>query len=73
MILKTSGTATKTRYYFVGSCEREVVGSTTTQYIWIGGDTYTAVAVAKKVGTGAWTVYNIFRELPCSPSEYRDS
>ena len=44
------------------SCEREVVGSTTTQYIWIGGDAYTAVAVAKKVGTGAWTVYNIFRD-----------
>ena len=29
---------------------------------WIGGDAYTAVAVAKKVGTGAWTVYNIFRD-----------
>lgn len=27
-----------------------------------GGDAYTAVAVAKKVGTGSWTVYNIFRD-----------
>jgi RHS repeat-associated protein len=62
MILKTSGTATKTRWYFGGGCERELVGGVTTQYIWIGGDAYTAVAVAKKVGTGAWTVYNIFRD-----------
>jgi RHS repeat-associated protein len=62
MMLKTSGATTKTRYYFGGSCEREVVGSTTTQYIWIGGDAYTAVAVATKVGTGSWTVYNIFRD-----------
>jgi RHS repeat-associated protein len=62
MTLKTSGATTKTCWYFGGSCEREVVGSTTTQYIWIGGDAYTAVAVAKKVGTGSWTVYNIFRD-----------
>ncbi|MDP2336039.1 MAG: hypothetical protein Q8N05_06245 [Bacteroidota bacterium] len=53
---------TKTRYYFGGSCECEVVESTTTQYIWIGGDAYTAVAVAQKVSTGSWTVYNIFRD-----------
>ncbi|KAF0234054.1 MAG: RHS repeat-associated core domain-containing [Prolixibacteraceae bacterium] len=62
MTLKTSGSTTKTRYYFGGSCEREVVGSATTQTIWIGGDAYTAVAVATKVGTGSWTVYNIFRD-----------
>jgi RHS repeat-associated protein len=62
MILKTNGTATKTRYYFGSSCEREVADGVTTQYIWIGGDAYTAVAVAKKVGTGSWTVYNIFRD-----------
>ena len=34
----------------------------TTQYIWIGGDAYTAVAVATKEGAGSWTVYNIFRD-----------
>jgi RHS repeat-associated protein len=62
MTLKTSGTATKTRWYFGGNCERELIGGVTTQYIWIGGDAYTAVAVAKKVGTGSWTVYNIFRD-----------
>jgi len=62
MTLKTSGTTTKTRWYFGSSCEREQVGSTVTQYIWIGGDAYTAVAVAKKIGTGSWTVYNIFRD-----------
>ena len=62
MVLKDNGTTTKTRWYFGSSCEREQVGSTVTQYIWIGGDAYTAVAVAKKVGTGSWTVYNIFRD-----------
>ncbi|WP_423128674.1 RHS repeat-associated core domain-containing protein [Gaoshiqia sp. Z1-71] len=62
MTLKTSGVTTKTRWYFGSSCEREDVGGTITQYIWIGGDAYTAVAVAKKVGTGSWTVYNIFRD-----------
>ena len=50
------------KYYFGSSCEREVVAGVTTQYIWIGGDAYTAVAVAKKVGTGAWIVYNILRD-----------
>ncbi len=34
----------------------------TTRYIWIGGDAYTAVAVATKEGAGSWTVYNIFRD-----------
>ncbi len=62
MTLKTSGATTKTRWYFGSNCEREQVGSTVTQTIWIGGDAYTAVAVAKKVGTGSWTVYNIFRD-----------
>jgi RHS repeat-associated protein len=62
MVLKNNGTVTKTRWYFGGSYEREQVGSTVTQYIWIGGDAYTAVAVAKKTGTGSWVVYNIFRD-----------
>jgi hypothetical protein len=31
--------------------------------VWqVGGDAYTAVAVAKKIGTGTWVVYNIFRD-----------
>ena len=62
MTLKNNGSVTKTRWYFGGSCEREQVGSTVTQYIWIGGDAYTAVAVAKKTGTGSWVVYHIFRD-----------
>ena len=57
-------TTVKIRYSFGGSCEREVAGSTITQTIWIGGDAYTAVAVAKKTGTRSWTIYNIFRDLP---------
>ncbi|RKD92654.1 FG-GAP-like repeat-containing protein [Mangrovibacterium diazotrophicum] len=62
MVLKNNGTETKTRWYFAGNVEREKIGSTTYDYIWIGGDAYTAVAVAKRTGTGAWTVYNIFRD-----------
>ncbi|KAB2820959.1 MAG: hypothetical protein F9K10_04245 [Paludibacter sp.] len=62
MILKDNGVTTKTRWYFGSSCERELVGSTTTQYIWIGGDAYSAVAVARKVGSGSWEVFNIFRD-----------
>jgi RHS repeat-associated protein len=62
MVLKNNGSVTKTRWYFGGSCEREQVGSTVTQYIWIGGDAYTAVAVARKTGTGSWVVYHIFRD-----------
>ena len=62
MVVKNNGAVTKTRWYFGGSCEREQVGSTVNHYIWIGGDAYSAVAVAKKVNTGSFTVYNIFRD-----------
>ena len=62
MILKDNGEATKTRWYFGSSCEREQAGSTTTQYIWIGGDAYSAVAAAQKTGSGNWEVFNIFRD-----------
>ncbi len=62
IILKNNGTTTKTHWYFGSSYEREDVGGVVTQYIWIGGDAYTAYAVAKKTGSGTWTVYNIFRD-----------
>ena len=62
MILKDNGTTTKTRWYFGSSCEREQTGSTVTRYIWIGGDAYSAVALARKVGSGSWEVFNIFRD-----------
>ncbi len=62
MVLKDNGTTTKTRWYFGRSCEREQVGSTVTRYIWIGGDAYSAVALARKVGSGSWEVLNIFRD-----------
>jgi len=48
MILKNNGTVTKTRWNFGGSYECGQEDSTLTQYIWIGGDAYTTVAVAKK-------------------------
>lgn len=61
MVLKDDGSTTKTRYYFGSSVGRDVVGTTETDYYWIGGDAYTAVAVAKKTSSGT-TVYNIFRD-----------
>jgi len=56
-----NGTNTKTKYYFGGSYEKVIEGGVTTEYIWIGGDPYTAVAVAKISG-GVTTVYSIFRD-----------
>ncbi len=73
MVLKDNGTITKTRYYFGGSCEKEIAGSTTTQYIWIGGDAYSAVAVAKKVGAGSWVIYNIFRDHLGTITHFRNA
>lgn len=62
MILKDNGVTTKTRWYFGSNCEREQAGGVTTQYIWIGGNAYTAVAIARKVGSDSWEVFNIFRD-----------
>ncbi|MGV8138342.1 MAG: RHS repeat-associated core domain-containing protein [Mangrovibacterium sp.] len=73
MILKDNGTTTKTRWYFGGSQEQEQVGSTTTRYIWIGGDAYTAVAAARKVGSGNWEVFNIFRDHSGTMTSLRNS
>lgn len=73
MILKDNGTTTKTRWYFGGSQEREQAGSTTTQYIWIGGDAYTAVAAARKIGSGSWEVFNIFRDHSGTMAYLRNS
>ncbi|KOH47170.1 RHS repeat-associated core domain-containing protein [Sunxiuqinia dokdonensis] len=61
MVVRDNGAYLKSRYYF-GSWETEIVGGTGIHYIWIGGDAYSAVAVAKKVGNGSWTIYNIFRD-----------
>jgi RHS repeat-associated protein len=57
-----NGSVTKTKYYFGSSYEKEVSGTTTTEYIWIGGDAYTAVAVAKIVNNGTPQVWSIFRD-----------
>ncbi|MGV8095652.1 MAG: FG-GAP-like repeat-containing protein [Mangrovibacterium sp.] len=62
MILKDNGATTKIRWYFGGSQEREQADSDVTEYIWIGGDAYTAVAVARKTGSGSWEVFYIFRD-----------
>jgi RHS repeat-associated protein len=62
MVTQLSGVTTKTKYYFGSSYEKEVAGATTTEYIWIGGSPYTAVAVAKIVNGGAPVVWSIFRD-----------
>lgn len=62
MVIKDNGTVTKSRWYLGGDFEREEINGVVSQYIWIGGDPYSAVAVAKKDGNGAWVVYNIFRD-----------
>jgi hypothetical protein len=42
---------------------REYLSHTNFSGVWqVGGDAYTAVAVAQKTGTGGWVVYNIFRD-----------
>jgi RHS repeat-associated protein len=42
---------------------REYLSHTNFSEGWqVSGDAYTAVAVAKKTGTGSWVVYNIFRD-----------
>ena len=62
MAYSQNGSVTKAKYYFGGSYEKEVSGTTTTEYIWIGGDAYTAVAVAKIVNGGTPQVWSIFRD-----------
>ena len=57
-----SGTATKTKYYFGSSYEKVIEGGVTTEYIWIGGSPYTAVAVAKITNGGTPQVWAIFRD-----------
>jgi RHS repeat-associated protein len=61
MVITQSGTAIKTKYYFGNSYEKVIEGGVTTEYIWIGGSPYTAVAVAKINGTTT-TIYRIFRD-----------
>lgn len=61
MVINQSGSAIKTKYYFGSSYEKVIEGGVTTEYIWIGGSPYTAVAVAKISG-GTTTVYAIFRD-----------
>jgi len=62
MVISQSGTAIKTKYYFGSSYEKVIEGTTTTEYIWIGGNPYTAVAVAKIVNGATPVVYAIFRD-----------
>jgi RHS repeat-associated protein len=62
MAFTTNGPGFWTKYYFGGSYEKVVGAYTTTEYIWIGGDAYNAVAVAKIVDGGTPQVWGIFRD-----------
>jgi RHS repeat-associated protein len=62
MVTLQNKVITRTKYYFGGSYEKVVEGGVTTEYIWIGGSPYTAVAVAKIVNGGTPVVYAIFRD-----------
>ncbi|MGF7138765.1 RHS repeat-associated core domain-containing protein [Roseimarinus sediminis] len=62
MSFTTSGPGFWTKYYFGSSYEKVVEAYTTTEYIWIGGSPYTAVAVAKIVNGGTPQVWAIFRD-----------
>jgi RHS repeat-associated protein len=50
MVIADSGTTVLTRWYVSGSYMVETVGSTTTEYTYIGGDAYTAPVVAVTSG-----------------------
>jgi RHS repeat-associated protein len=62
MVTKENGVDVKSHWYFGSDYERENSNGVITQYIWIGGDPYTAVSVARKTGNGEWVIYNIFRD-----------
>jgi RHS repeat-associated protein len=62
MSFTANGLGVWTKYYFGSSYEKVIESSATTEYIWIGGSPYTAVAVAKIVNGGTPQVWAIFRD-----------
>ena len=62
MVVSQNGSTQYTRWYPGSRYMKEVNGSATTQYTWLGGDAYTAPAVSVKVGTGAPVIYYVLRD-----------
>ena len=57
-----NGSTLYTRWYPGSRYIKEVNGSTTTQYTWLGGDAYSAPAVSVKVGTATPVIYYVLRD-----------
>ncbi len=65
MIVKQNSSTILTRWYPTGSYLKETSGGVTKEYIFIGGDAYTATIAAITQG-GTTTYYNILRRHPGS-------
>ncbi len=61
MEVKQNGSAILTRWYAGSRYIKEIEGSTTTEYTWIGGDAYSAPILAVKQGTNK-TFYYLLRD-----------
>nr|WP_319998176.1 FG-GAP-like repeat-containing protein [uncultured Draconibacterium sp.] len=62
MVVSQNGSTLYTRWYPGSQYMKEVRGSTTTQYTWLGGDAYSAPAVSVKIGTGTPVIYYVLRD-----------
>lgn len=62
MQVKRYGSSYRTKYYFGSSYEKEIKGSITDEFIWIGGSAYDAVAVARITNGGTPQIYSIYRD-----------
>jgi len=61
MVVTDGGNTILTRWYVSGSYMKETVGSTTTEYTYLGGDAYTAPVVAVTSG-GTTNYYYLLRD-----------
>jgi RHS repeat-associated protein len=61
MLIKQNGSAILTRWYSGGGYIKEIEGSTTREYTFIGGDAYSAPVVAITQG-GTTTYYDLLRD-----------
>ncbi len=57
-----NGSTLYTRWYPGSRYIKEVNGSTTTQYTWLGGDAYSAPVVSVKIGTATPVIYYVLRD-----------
>jgi RHS repeat-associated protein len=62
MVVSQNGSTLYTRWYPGSSYMKEVSGSVTTQYTWLGGDAYSAPIVSVKTGTADPVIYYVLRD-----------